>query len=75
MAKYKIEISKSVYKDLRKISKVETRKIIEKIYSLSQNPFPEGCKKLVGENNKYRIRQGNYRILYSVEKKFLKFSL
>ncbi len=72
MVKFKIEISKSVYKDLRKISKLDTQKIIEKVYSLSENPFPENCKKLVGEKNKYRIRQGNFRILYSVEKEILK---
>ena len=42
-------------------------RISEKIQALSLNPQPRGVKKVIGEESVYRIRVGNYRILYSVE--------
>lgn len=66
MAKYKIEIKKSAEKELRKIPKKELIKIIDQIGSLADNPHPPGSKKLTNKE-KYRIRIGNYRVLYYVE--------
>ncbi len=67
MALYKIEISKSVRKkDLLSISKTDVVKIIKRIESLADNPFPEGAIRLKGREE-WRIRQGDYRILYVVE--------
>ena len=66
MENYKIEIKKSAAKELSKLPKKELTKIIDKIQLLSDEPRPSGCKKLSGEE-KYRIRSGNYRILYSIE--------
>ncbi len=71
MANYKIEISSTAEKSLKKIPKRDLIKIIESIQILSINPFPEGCRKLAGEDNVYRIRQGDYRIIYEVEGKKL----
>jgi mRNA interferase RelE/StbE len=65
VAKYKIEIKISAVKELNKIPKQYLKKITAKISALSENPRPSGCKKLSGEE-KYRIRQGNYRIIYSI---------
>jgi len=67
MALYKIEISKSVRnKDLPSIPKSDVTKIVKRIESLSENPFPEGAIRLKGREE-WRIRQGDYRILYLVE--------
>ena len=65
MASYKIEIKKSAAKEIAKLPKVVLRRIIDKIQTLSSNPRPQGCKKLSGDE-KYRIRVGVYRILYSI---------
>ena len=66
MAKYKIEIKKTAVKELNNLPLNDLKKIIQKIQNLAVNPRPPGCKKLAGEE-KYRIRCGNYRILYMIE--------
>jgi len=67
MASYKVEVSKSVRKkDLPSIPKVDVIKIVKRIESLANNPFPEGAIRLKGREE-WRIRQGDYRILYVVE--------
>lgn len=67
MASYKVEISKNVRKkDLPSISKSDIAKIVKRIESLAENPFPEGAIRLKGREE-WRIRQGDYRILYVVE--------
>jgi len=66
MGKYKIEFKKSAYKELKSIPKKDLKRILSRIESLSENPRPDGCKKL-SALERYRIRQGDYRILYSIE--------
>jgi len=66
MAKYKIQVKKSAEKELRKIQKKDLIKILGKIENLSENPHPLGSLKLTNQD-KYRIRVGNYRVLYTVE--------
>jgi mRNA interferase RelE/StbE len=66
MAKYKIEFKKSASKELNNLPSNDLKKIIKKIQNLADNPRPANCKKLTGEE-KYRIRGGNYRILYLIE--------
>jgi mRNA interferase RelE/StbE len=66
MANYKIVFKQSVTKDLRPIPNKDVRRILNNIASLALDPRPPGSKKLTGEE-KYRIRQGNYRILYTIE--------
>ena len=70
MAKYKIEIKKSAIKELESIPSNDLKRILAKIESLSEDPRPIGCIKLSGDD-RYRIRQGNYRILYTIENKIL----
>ncbi len=72
MANYRIEFSSTAEKALKKIPKKDLTKIVESIQVLAINPFPEGCRKLAGEEGTYRIRQGTYRIIYEVEGKKLK---
>jgi len=65
MAVYSLFFRDSVRKDLDSIAKKDLRRIIERIESLAENPRPLGCEKLSGQE-KYRLRQGNYRIIYSI---------
>lgn len=65
MASYRIVIKKSAAKEIEKIQKKDRVRIIEKIRCLASDPQPVGSKKLSGQE-KYRIRQGNYRILYQI---------
>lgn len=65
MADYKIEIKRSAAKELEKIQRKDKNRIIGKIQALSEDPRPPHSKKLSGEE-KYRIRQGDYRILYQI---------
>ena len=66
MAEYKIFFRKSVWKDFESIPKKELNRILEKIESLSENPRPSGSQKLSGQE-RFRIRQGRYRIIYSIQ--------
>jgi len=65
MAKYKLVFKKSVAKDLRSIPNNDVKKILAKIDTLTLNPRAEGCIKLSGVD-KYRVRQGIYRIIYEI---------
>lgn len=67
MARYKLRIKKSAAKELEAIPrKADRRRIVARIESLADNPRPGGCKKLSG-SERYRIRQGRYRIIYAIE--------
>ena len=66
MESYKIVFKKSVAKDLRPIPKQDVQRILKRINGLADDPRPAGSEKLNGDE-KYRIRQGNYRILYMIE--------
>jgi len=66
MAKYKIYFKESVKKDFKPFSKINTRKILQKIDSLAEAPRPFGCEKLT-DQERYRVRQGHYRIVYSIQ--------
>jgi mRNA interferase RelE/StbE len=63
---YKIIFKRSAIKDLDPISKKELQRIIERMESLKENPRPPGCEKL-SVQERYRIRQGNCRIVYSIQ--------
>ena len=66
MVKYNLSISSSAEKSLEKLPKKEIVKIIELIQTLAIQPFPNGCRKLSGEQNVFRVREGNYRVIYEV---------
>ena len=65
MAKYKIEIKRSAVKEISKLPTKELKRILKKIKLLADNPRPFGAIKLSGDE-KFRIRIGNYRILYQI---------
>jgi mRNA interferase RelE/StbE len=66
VANYKIEITATAEKSLKKLPKKDLEKVVEAIQVLAISPFPSGCRKLKGEEDVYRVRQGNYRIIYEV---------
>ncbi len=67
---YKLEITKSVEKDFKKIHAKCYIPLLDAIEGLTSNPFPiSKYKKLKGTSNSYRLCVGNYRILYDVEDK------
>jgi mRNA interferase RelE/StbE len=70
MAEYEIYFKESVEKDFLKIPKKDIQKILSRIESLAKDPRPPGHEKLSGQE-KYRIRQGLYRLIYSVQDKEL----
>jgi mRNA interferase RelE/StbE len=66
MDEYKVFFKASVEKDLRRIPGKDTRSILQSIKALSLDPRPQGCEKLTGQD-RYRLRYGSYRIVYSVQ--------
>ena len=66
MAAYSIFFRKSVEKDLARIPNRELLRIMDRVQALASNPRPPECEKLSGQE-RYRIRQGRYRIIYSVQ--------
>jgi len=69
MASYKIEWKRPVYSDLKKIDKQYIPKILKCIESLPKNPRPRNCKKLGDTEKTFRVRVGDYRIVYQVNDK------
>ena len=66
MASYKIELKRSAVKEIKRLPKADLKRVLAKIDSLSQDPRGPGSIKLSGEE-KYRVRVGLYRILYTIE--------
>jgi mRNA interferase RelE/StbE len=70
VASYKLQIKPSASKELELAgSKKDRQRIVSRIYSLADDPRPTGCEKLAAEEDKYRVRQGDYRIIYSINDK------
>lgn len=66
MATYRIELKKSAQKNLTQLPKDVQHRIGEAINALANEPRPDGCKKLQGYEDTYRIRIGDYRVIYEV---------
>ena len=64
---YALFIRRSAERDLRKLSQVILWRVNEKILALCHNPRPPGVRKLVGALEGWRLRVGDYRILYQVD--------
>ena len=70
MGVYKVYFRASVEKDLTAIPKNDLKKMLQRIKALAEDPRPSGCEKLTGQE-RYRVRQGRYRIVYSIQDKEL----
>ena len=66
MASYQIKIKSSASRELERLPRTTIPKIVAAIKELAENPFPQGVKKLTGFDRTYRIRVGEYRILYNM---------
>jgi mRNA interferase RelE/StbE len=68
---YRIEFSSLAAREFRKLTPDIQRRLDPAIQALAQNPRPPGCKKLSGEDSVWRIRVGNYRVVYYIQDKQL----
>lgn len=66
MENYRITIKRSASKEIERIALKDRKRIIEKIRSLASDPRQPGSRKLSGQE-KYRVRQGDFRILYLIQ--------
>ncbi len=69
MGSFKLEVLRSVDREIRRIEKQVIPKLVHAIRNLSGNPFPVHSKKLRGAESKYRLRIGEYRVLYEINQK------
>jgi len=63
---YDLFVKKSAERELRALPKHDLRRVTKRLQALSHNPRPQGCEKLSG-HDQYRIRQGDYRIVYAID--------
>jgi len=70
VASYSLRIKRSAAKELEAVPLKDRRRIVTRIEGLRTEPRPPGCEKLSGDD-KYCIRQGNYRILYEIRDQVL----
>ncbi len=66
MDSYKIEWKRSAVKELRNLPKDSVAKIVKAVEQLSADPYPSGVKKLTSSEHTYRIREGSYRVVFTV---------
>lgn len=66
MARYELRIKPSVAKDLRGNSKADVKRILSRMEALRDDPRAPGCEKLASNDELYRVRQGVYRIVYTI---------
>jgi mRNA interferase RelE/StbE len=71
MASYRIDVSATAEKQIRKLGRDDQLRVLRAIRALAGDPWPTGCRKLQGWDDVFRVRVGPYRILYSVENKKL----
>lgn len=64
---YNLLIKRSAEKELKRLPPIDLRRIIDRIHGLAQQPRPAGCEKLSGDAERYRVRQGDYRIMYRID--------
>ena len=68
---YSILLAPPAERQLKALAEAAQKRIITRLKTLQHNPRPQGVKKLVGEGNLYRIRDGSYRIIYTIQNKEL----
>ena len=67
MASYRVLIKPSAAKEIEAVDqKRDRQRIVAKVLALAEEPRPAGCEKLAGEADRYRVRVGQYRIVYSI---------
>ncbi len=64
---YQILLAKSASRELQRLPVKTQERVVDALESMQSNPRPPGCKKLVGSTNLWRVRAGDYRIIYEVD--------
>ena len=64
---YQVKVNNSAEKSIKKFHKAVQSRIYNLLVSLGENPRPRGCKKLKGKRNLYRVKCGDYRVIYTIE--------
>lgn len=72
MASYRIEWKHSASKELRRLPTNIVERVLRDVEKLAEEPFPPGVTKLAGTEQSYRIRIGDYRVIYTVENEVLR---
>lgn len=68
MAGYSLSLKRSAAKEIEAIGQRRDRqKVVDRIAALADEPRPPGCEKLAGHLDRYRVRIGSYRVVYSVD--------
>lgn len=68
MARYRVFIKRSAAKELGAVAqKTDRQRLTARIQALAGEPRPPGCEKLAGYEDRYRVRQGGYRVVYQVD--------
>lgn len=68
MAGYRIYIQRSASKELEAVApKTVRHRLVARIQALAGEPRPSGCEKLAGYDDRYRVRQGDYRVVYVID--------
>jgi mRNA interferase RelE/StbE len=67
MSQYSITFARSARKELEALNRPLLGRVLNRIEALARNPRPTGCQKLVGQGNLWRIRVGDYRVIYEIE--------
>lgn len=68
MARYRLQIKRSASKELEAVTqKGDRQRLVARIRAWSTSPRPPGCEKLAGSADRYRVRQGDYRVVYSID--------
>ena len=64
---YEVSLERRAERDLKKLSTELFYRIIPHLKALSENPKPPGCRKITGSKRDWRIRIGDYRIIYEID--------
>jgi mRNA interferase RelE/StbE len=67
MASYDVALTSSAERELKKLSGQLVARIMPRLENLADNPRPSGCKKLRGGDHEWRIRVGDYRLVYTID--------
>ena len=66
---HEVYLERTAERDLRRLSKEDFNRIIFHIKALTENPRPKGCRKMTGSTSHWRIRVGDFRIIYEIDEK------
>jgi len=67
MADYSVSLRRSAVKDMRRLDAKIQARVLRAMESLANDPRPDGCKKLQGSDDAWRIRVGDWRVIYAVD--------